>query len=85
MTLDPRWSFFLGLFISIMGYVVGIGGLLTDAGLDPVTGKHVLAYSAIAFGLLNTINTTLSAVPSKPNSTGFYLGPTKPTDPAVKP
>lgn len=73
MTLDPRWSIFLGLFISIMGYVVGIGGLLTDAGLDPVAGKHVLAYAAISFGLLNTIQTFLTGIPSKNSTTGFLV------------
>lgn len=87
MTLDPRWSFFLGLFITILAYLGGIASLLTDSGLDAVTTKHFTAYVLIGFGLMNTINTYISAIPSKPGSQGFYLGPPvpKPADPPVKP
>jgi hypothetical protein len=85
VTLDPRWSFFLGLFITILAYLGGIAGLLTDAGLDAVTTHHFTAYVLITFGLLSTVNTYLAAIPSKPGNPNFYLGPKPPTDPAAKP
>lgn len=79
MTIDPRWSMALGLLLALMGYFAGIGGLLTDAGLDPVFAKHLLSWVLIAFGALSTVNTFLAGIPSKNSTTGFLVSPpTKP-------
>ncbi len=78
MTLDPRWSIFLGLALALMGYFAGIAGLLTDAGWDPVLVKHVLSYTLILFGALNTVQAFISGVPSKNSTTGFIVSPPKP-------
>lgn len=73
MTIDPRWSIFLALALALLSYLVGIGSLLTDAGLDPVTTKRILAVISIFLGMGNTVNAVLSGIPSKNNTTGFLI------------
>ena len=85
MTIDPRWSIFLGLFISILAYVGAAGALLLDMGLDATMEKRLIACVLFTFGLLNTVQTFLTGVPSKNSTTGFLVSPPKPVEPAVKP
>ena len=83
MTLDPRWSIFLGLFITILAYVGAAGALLIDMGMDASQEKKVIAVVLFTFGLLNNIQTFLTGIPSKDNKTGFIVKP--PTPPEAKP
>ena len=80
MTVDPRYSFYLSLGLAIMGFLGGASSQFLDLGLAPVTVKAILAGDALLLGVGNAINAVLAAIPSKPNSPNFYLGP-KPTDP----
>ena len=75
MTLDPRWSIFLGLFITILAYVGAAGALLIDMGMDATQEKRIIAGVLFLFGLLNTIQTFLTGVPSKNSTTGFLVSP----------
>jgi len=78
MTIDPRWSIGLALVIALLGYIAGIGSLLTDAGMHPSTVKVVLAICGIISGMLSTVNAVLAGIPAKDNSTGFIIkGPPK--------
>lgn len=81
MTLDPRWSIFLGLFITILAYLGAAGALLIDMGMDAVQEKKVIAGVLFLFGLLNNIQTFLTGVPSKNSTTGFLVSPPKPPEP----
>ena len=80
MTIDPRWSFFLSLILSIGGFLGGAGSLFTDLGLPPGEVKAILALIALSLGIGNALNAVLAAIPSKDKSTGFYLAP-KPAEP----
>ena len=80
MTLDPRWSIFLSLFLAVLGVFAGAGSQFTDLGLDPVKVKALLALITLLIGVGNAVNAVLGAIPSKDKTTGFYLGP-KPQDP----
>jgi len=67
--------------IALLGYISGIGSLLTDAGMQPSTVKVLLALCGIVSGMLSTINAVLSGIPAKDNSTGFIIkGPHKDGD-----
>lgn len=86
MTIDPRWSIFLSLSLAVLAFLAGAGSQFTDLGFDPRMVKAVLAGITILLGIGNSINAVLGAIPSKTGSSaGFYLGPSKPTDPTVKP
>ena len=79
MTLDPRWSIFISLFLGILGFLSGATTLITDAGLDAVTTKHLMAWIGLMMGIGNVVNAVLCGIPSKDNKTGFILkGPDKP-------
>lgn len=79
MTIDPRWSIALAVVISLLGYIVGIGSLLTDAGVDPMFIKRLLAWCSIISGALANILAVLTGIPSKDNQTGFIIkGPPRP-------
>jgi hypothetical protein len=81
MTIDPRYSVILSLFLAIMSFLSGASANLTDAGLDPLTVKHVLAWVAILVGIGNCINAVLGAIPSKSDPASlnkFWLGPKPP-------
>jgi hypothetical protein len=78
VTLDPRWSIFGSLFLALLAYFVGVGSLLTDAGWDPITIKHVMAYATIFLGGGNTIVAVLAGIPSKNSTTGFLVSPPAP-------
>jgi uncharacterized membrane protein len=85
VTLDPRWSIFLSLFLAILGVLGGSAAQFTDLGMDPHQVKAVLAIITMCLGIGNAINAVLGMVPSAVGQTkGFYLGPKQP-DPAVKP
>lgn len=78
MTIDPRWSISLAIFLAILAFLSGAGGLLTDAGWDPTLVKHFIAYSSIVLGVGNCVNAVLTGIPAKDNSTGFIVkGPPK--------
>lgn len=85
MTIDPRWSFFLSLFLGVLGFVGGAGSQFTDLGLSPDQVKHLLAACALLMGLGNVVNAALAAIPSPSDPESlkkFYLGP-KPATPAT--
>ena len=73
MTIDPRWSFFLSLFISILNFLAGSTAQFTALGLDTKTVNVILALVTMATGILSLLNTALAAIPSKDSKTGFYL------------
>jgi hypothetical protein len=88
MTLDPRWSIILSLFLAILAVMAGASAQLTDLGLAPTQVKAILALITLFLGIGNAVNAVLGAIPSAPGQTkGFFLGP-KPADPpppAAKP
>ncbi len=73
MNLDPRWSIFLSIGLAILAFLAGASSTLVDTGLDPVTVKHVLAWSTLVLGVGNCINAVLTGIPSKDNTTGFIV------------
>jgi len=76
MTVDPRWSFWLSITLSIVGFLSGAGAQFTDLGLSPTGVKAVLAICALVVGVGNALNAVLAAIPSAAGQTqGFYLGP----------
>lgn len=81
MTIDPRYSIILACVISLLGYVVGIGSLLADAGVDPAFTKHLLAWCSIISGALANILAVLTGIPSKDNQTGFIIKGPPPKQP----
>ncbi len=79
MTLDPRWSIILSIGLATLAFLSGASSTLVDTGLDPVTVKHLLAYSTLVLGVGNCVNAVLTGIPSKDNQTGFIVkGPPKP-------
>lgn len=79
MTIDPRWSIFLSLFLAILGFLAGAGSQFTDLGLQPAMVKALLSLITLALGIGNAINAVLAGIPSKDNTTGFIVkGPPKP-------
>ncbi len=79
MTIDPRWSIFLSLTLSVMAFMAGAGSSLTDLGLQPAQVKAILALITILLGIGNAVNAVLTGIPSKDNTTGFLIkGPPKP-------
>lgn len=81
MTIDPRFSFWLSIGLAVMGFLSGAGGQFTDLGLEPVKVKALLALIALFIGVGNAVNAVLAAIPSKPGSPNFYLGPKVPPTP----
>jgi hypothetical protein len=78
MTIDPRFSFFLSLFISILNFLAGGTAQFSALGLDTSTINVILASITLVTGILSLVNTALAAIPSKstPEARGaFYLGP----------
>lgn len=76
MTIDPRWSFYLSLALSMLAFLSGAGSQYTDLGLPPGTVTAVLAGITLLLGLGNAVNAVLAAIPSQSGqSKGFYLGP----------
>jgi hypothetical protein len=78
MTVDPRWSFFLSLFISVLNFFAGSAAQFTDLGMEQTTVKFILAAIALVTGVLSLVNTALAAIPSKntpETAKSFYLGP----------
>jgi hypothetical protein len=81
VTLDPRWSIFLSLFLAILGVLGGSAAQFADLGLEPTKVKAILAIITMCLGIGNAINAVLGMVPSATGQTkGFYLGPA-PKDP----
>ena len=75
MTVDPRWSFWLSICLSVVGFLSGAGAQFTDLGLGAAEVKAVLALCALIVGVGNALNAVLAAIPSKDSKTGFYLAP----------
>jgi len=78
MTVDPRWSFFLSLFISILNFLAGSTTQFTALGMDTKTVNMILALVTLVTGILSLVNTALAAIPSKNTpeaAKSFYLGP----------
>ena len=86
MTLDPRWSFFLSLFIAILNFLAGSTAQFAALGLDTKTINVILALVTLVTGILSLINTALAAIPARSEhrpgvteapvvDSAFYLGP----------
>ena len=75
MTVDPRWSFFLSLFISILNFLAGSTAQFVALGISQTTLTAILATVTLATGVLSLVNTALAAIPSRDAHTGFYLAP----------
>ena len=73
MTLDPRWSIFLSLFLAICGVLAGSSGTLSDLGLDPHQAKAIIAVVTLFMGIGNAVNAVLAGIPSKDSTTGFIV------------
>ena len=59
----------LSVALAVIGYLVGVGSLMTDAGLDPDLVKRLIAIMSILGGIGNTI----LAVLTKPGlATRYY-------------
>lgn len=81
MTLDPRWSIGLALFLALLGYLAGVGSLLSDAlGLDPLTAKRITSIIVLLLGAGNTVNAVLTGIPSKNSTTGFIVSAPSPAN-----
>jgi hypothetical protein len=79
MTIDPRWSIFLSLSLSILAFLAGASAQFADLGLTPSTTKAILAVITMALGIGNAVNAVLTGIPSKDNQTGFLVkGPKQP-------
>ena len=75
MTVDPRWSFFLSLGISILNFLAGSTTQFVAMWLEQSTITAILALVTLVTGIASLINTALAAIPSKDAHTGFYLAP----------
>jgi len=76
MTIDPRYSVFLAMFLAAISFLAGASATLVDTGMDPVTVKHIVAWIIIFNGLGNAINAVLAAIPSRAGAGNqFWLGP----------
>jgi hypothetical protein len=71
MTIDPRWCIFLSLALAIMQFLGTASAQLVDAGIDPVSVKHMLAWFSIFAGVGNLVVAALAGIPSKDNTTGM--------------
>jgi hypothetical protein len=81
MTVDPRWSFFLSLFISILNFLAGSTTQFAALGWSTASINVILALVTLVTGVLSLINTALAAIPSKNTpeaAKSFYLGPKQP-------
>lgn len=78
MTIDPRWSIVLSLSLAVLGFLAGAGSQFTDLGLQPATVKALQAAILLILGVGNAVNTVLTGIPAKDNTTGFIVkGPPK--------
>jgi hypothetical protein len=78
MTIDPRFNFWLSVFLAVCAFLSGAGAQLTDLGLSASEVKAILAVFTITMGLGNAVNAVLAAIPSKSDPASldkFYLGP----------
>lgn len=73
MTLDPRWSIGLSLFLAICGVLAGGASQFTDLGLDVHTVKAIQAVIILLLGTGNAVNAVLTGIPSKDSQTGFLV------------
>lgn len=81
MTVDPRWSVWLSVALSVIGFLTGAGAQFTDLGLSATQVKAILALSTLLLGVGNAVNAVLAAIPSKSDPETlkkFYLGPKTP-------
>lgn len=81
MTVDPRWSFWLSIALSVLGFLSGAGTLLAGLGLSAEIVTALLSGFGLLVGIGNAVNAVLAAIPSKDSTTGFYLGGSKPNQP----
>ena len=78
MTIDPRWSIILSLSLAVLGFLAGAGSQFADLGLQPATVKALQAAILLILGVGNAVNTVLTGIPAKDNTTGFIVkGPPK--------
>ena len=71
MTIDPRWCIFISLGLAIMQFLGTASAQLIDAGMNPTTVKHFLAWLSIFSGVGNLVVAALAGIPSKDNTTGM--------------
>lgn len=85
MTIDPRWSIYLSLTLSVLGILAGSSTQFSDLGMSPHTTKAILALVTLLLGIGNAVNAVLTGIPSKDNSTGFLVKGPPPPPPGAKP
>lgn len=78
MTIDPRWSFWLSITLSVLGFLSGAGTLFAGLGLSATVVTALLSGFGLLVGIGNAVNAVLAAIPSKDSKTGFYLAPKDP-------
>lgn len=78
MTIDLKWVLLVSIFLSVMGFLVGISAELTDLGLNEHQVKAIIAIFVILLGIGNSINSVLIAfgmsVPSRLASAASVVG-----------
>ncbi len=76
MTIDPRYSVWLSVFLAVLAYLSSASTTLVNLGLSQHVTTVVLALISLLLGIGNTINAVLGSIPSQPGATHqFYLGP----------
>lgn len=61
MTINLKYVLAISIFLSVFGYLIGIGSQLTDLGLSATQVKAVIAIFVILLGIGNSINSVLIA------------------------
>ena len=77
MTIDPRWGFYLSIFLAVIGAGAACGTQWTTI-FGEHTANSILAVDALILSVGNAANAVLHAIPSKPGAADeFPLGPPK--------
>lgn len=78
MNVDLKWVLIVSIFLSVMGFLVGISAELTDLGFNEHQVKAIIAIFVILLGVGNSINSVLIAfgmsVPNRLASAASVVG-----------
>lgn len=78
MSVDLKWVLIVSIFLSVMGFLVGISAELTDLGFNEHQVKAIIAIFVILLGIGNSINSVLIAfgmsVPNRLASAASVVG-----------
>lgn len=80
MTVDPRYSFWLSVFLAVLGVLAGSATQFSNLGLSAHTVQAILAIIVLLNGVGNAVNAILAAIPSRDTNDPaeakkFLLGP----------